>query len=241
MLRVSAIIPAYNEENTILGSIDIASKSELIDEIIVVSDGSTDKTVEISKNCGKCQVIDLKKNVGKAGAMSQAVKNTTGDVIMFIDADLHGLTIEHINNIIKPVKFGEVDMCIAVRDKSTPKNNYIVRRYLTHIAGERAIKKEIWQKLPSKYKSGYMIETALNGYCRLHNLPIGDVFCPGLGIVRKEDKWGQSAGFWSRRKLHWDLVKAHAFLYASPFRWYRAFTYNNIKRYKPWIDPTRGM
>jgi len=58
-----------------------------------------------------------------------------------------------------------------------------------------------------KYKQGYMIETALNGFCRLRGQVVGDVFCQGLGIIKKEKKWGQLEGFISRRKLYWDLVK----------------------------------
>lgn len=238
---VSAIIPAYNEEQTVAHAIDIASKSDIIDEVIVVSDGSSDRTVEIAKECGGCRVIDLQKNQGKGAAMTAGVREAQGDVILFIDADLCGLTLEHITSIVKPVKDNEVVMCTAIRDKVSPYWNYFGRKYMTHIAGERAMRKFVWQQVPDKYKQGYMIETALNGLCRLKGQKVGDVFCPGLGIIKKEKKWGQMKGFISRRKLHWDLVKIHVFLYSNPLVWPRALRRCKIVRYQPWILPDKKM
>ena len=73
-MKKSTIIPAYNEEDGIKGTIDACKKVlNRGDEIIVVSDGSTDKTVEIAKKTG-VRVLDYKKNKGKAGALKTGFK-----------------------------------------------------------------------------------------------------------------------------------------------------------------------
>ena len=143
---VSAIIPAYNEEQTVKHAIEIATASRMIDEVIVVSDGSTDRTVEIARSCANCRVVDLKKNQGKGKAMGAGVREAKGEVILFIDADLCGLTCQHIESIVRPVKDSEVVMCTAIRDKVSAYWNYFGRRYMTHIAGERAMRRFVWSK-----------------------------------------------------------------------------------------------
>ncbi|MFW6148438.1 MAG: glycosyltransferase family 2 protein, partial [Atribacterota bacterium] len=66
-MNISTIIPAYNEENTIEDIIKTVKKIPEIDKIIVVSDGSTDNTVEIARSL-KVRVFEMEKNVGKGGA-----------------------------------------------------------------------------------------------------------------------------------------------------------------------------
>jgi len=104
---VSAIIPAYNEEQTIKKVIDVIRKSD-VDEIIVVNDGSSDRTAEIAKKEG-ARVISHKKNAGKGAAMKTGVGNAKGNIIVFLDADLKSLTPKGVNMLIFPVKRNEAD------------------------------------------------------------------------------------------------------------------------------------
>ena len=238
---VTAIIPAHNEEKTIHHTINIAIESEHVDEIIVVSDGSTDNTISRAENYPEIKIVELVKNVGKGKAMQKGVENATGDIILFLDADLKGINLDHVKSLVEPVKNKEVVMCMACRDKATPRLNYFSRRYLTHIAGERAMRRFVWQQVPDKYKKGYMIETALNGCCRLLDQPIGDVFCPGLGIVKKEEKWGGIKSIRSRTRLICELILTNILLFANPVKWLRVIKYKKITRYKPWINPDKGI
>ena len=92
-MKVAVIIPALNEEKTIKSVIKPCLESELIDEIIVVSDGSTDKTVEVARDTG-VKVIELKENIGKAGALITGVKNTDADILL--------LSLIHISEPTRP-------------------------------------------------------------------------------------------------------------------------------------------
>jgi cellulose synthase/poly-beta-1,6-N-acetylglucosamine synthase-like glycosyltransferase len=85
---VSVIVPAYNEEKSIARCIE-----KLLDqdyqgamEVIVVNDGSQDKTAEIASQY-PVKLIDLKKNGGKANALNQAIEEAKGDIIIFSDGD----------------------------------------------------------------------------------------------------------------------------------------------------------
>lgn len=114
--KVVCIIPAYNEEKTIRNVIMGAKK--FVDKIIVVNDGSTDKTAEISKKFG-AKVISFKKNQGVDYAsrigLKEAIKMKP-TVILFIDADGQ-LDPQYIPKFINSVKSG-VDYVAGWRDLS---------------------------------------------------------------------------------------------------------------------------
>ncbi len=87
-LPVSVIIAAYNEEDVIAAKIAnvFASKYGGPLEVIVASDGSTDRTAERARSSGRAQVIELPR-VGKIRALSSAAAAASGDVLVFTDAD----------------------------------------------------------------------------------------------------------------------------------------------------------
>jgi cellulose synthase/poly-beta-1,6-N-acetylglucosamine synthase-like glycosyltransferase len=89
--KVSVIIPAYNEEKSIARTIESIIASDYPKnkfEIIVVDDGSKDKTLEIAKKYkSKIVKIFTKKNGGKGTALNFALKKVTGEIIFSMDAD----------------------------------------------------------------------------------------------------------------------------------------------------------
>ena len=98
---VSVIIPAYNEEGDIelcLKSLKNQSRKKI--EVIVVDDGSTDRTVEIVK---EHKVKLLKQNHGGPGAArNRGAKQAKGEILIFIDADMH-FPKDYIKNLIAPI------------------------------------------------------------------------------------------------------------------------------------------
>src|SRR3989338_8288401 len=85
-MKASVIIPAYNEEKTIGKTLESLKEQSFRDfEIIVVDDGSRDRTAEIAKN-SEAKVI-VQKNAGPASARNEGARNAKGEVIVFIDAD----------------------------------------------------------------------------------------------------------------------------------------------------------
>ena len=90
-MKVTAILPAFNEEKTIANVLTTLINSDLINEIIVVDDASTDNTLRIvqSFDCKKLQIISLEKNVGKSDAVKIATINLETEILFFCDGDLH--------------------------------------------------------------------------------------------------------------------------------------------------------
>jgi glycosyltransferase involved in cell wall biosynthesis len=111
MPTITAVIPAYNEEDIIEETILALQSLKEIDKILVVNDGSTDATEEAARRRG-VQVINLTPNQGKGAALNAAIPYITTDLVVFIDADL-GPTAVQANRLIEPVARGEADLCIA--------------------------------------------------------------------------------------------------------------------------------
>ena len=89
--KISVIIPAYNTEEYIENCIQSVINQTYQDyEIIVVNDGSTDRTLEKIKNCqkknDKIKIIDI-KNHGQGYARNKALKQAEGDYVLFLDSD----------------------------------------------------------------------------------------------------------------------------------------------------------
>jgi|SRR3989344_574000 len=91
-MKISIIIPVYNEEQTIAHVIESVVRASLgrdaVKEIIVVDDGSNDGTRGILQNITGITVLALEKNEGKGAAVKKGFEHATGDVIVIQDADL---------------------------------------------------------------------------------------------------------------------------------------------------------
>jgi len=106
---VSVVIPAYNEAETVSHVVKVVKAVKYVTEIIVVDDGSTDQTAEVAEEAG-AKVIMHPFNWGKGAAISTGFKNSEGDIVAFIDADLHKLTPKQVENIIIPILEGKADV-----------------------------------------------------------------------------------------------------------------------------------
>ncbi|MBI9048206.1 MAG: glycosyltransferase family 2 protein [Anaerolineaceae bacterium] len=90
-MKLTAVIPVFNEQETIVEVVDWVKKTNLIDEIMIVDDGSSDGTREILKQYEsdpQIRVILQLKNEGKGSAVITGIHNATGDLVVIQDADL---------------------------------------------------------------------------------------------------------------------------------------------------------
>lgn len=119
MVKLSVIIPVYNEEKTIKKVIDKIKKVQLKNitkEIIVVDDCSQDNTKNMLKkaNDNSLKVFYHKKNMGKGAAIRTALKHSTGDIISIQDADLE-YNPKNIIKLINPIVNGDADVVYGSR------------------------------------------------------------------------------------------------------------------------------
>jgi glycosyltransferase involved in cell wall biosynthesis len=103
--KVSVIIPAYNEEDTVATVIDVVKSVSFVDEIIVVNDGSSDNTEQEALNAG-ARVINHETNKGKGQALYTGYTHAECDIIAFIDADIYNLSSKKVEAMIKPILDG---------------------------------------------------------------------------------------------------------------------------------------
>jgi len=86
-MKVSFVIPAYNEEKTVGTVVESLKKEFPSAEIVVVDDGSKDRTFEVAVKAGADKVVRHENNQGLGGAISTGIKNATGDFCVIVDAD----------------------------------------------------------------------------------------------------------------------------------------------------------
>lgn len=197
---------AYNEEKTIGAIVKTLVRSGFFREVIVISDGSSDRTAEIAREAGADLVHGLPWKHGKGAAIMHGVTHTDAPLLFFCDADLHGLTVEHIGRVLEPVLSGKLSMCVGLRDRG--KLMMKISRHLPLIGGERALRRNIFEAIPDKYLQGFMLETSLNYYCRMHKLPYGTVELKGLHIRRKMQKVGLVRGLGEYVGMAYQMLRA---------------------------------
>lgn len=145
-MKLSIIIPAYNEERTvaqIIKRVDEIDLGDIKKEIVVIDDGSSDKTFaqikSIEKDTKSLIPIHLKKNRGKGSAISIGLKKTTGDIVIIQDADLEYNPFD-IPRLIKPIVERKAQVVYGTRLKVMPvffgKNK---TPYLTHFFGNKLL------------------------------------------------------------------------------------------------------
>ena len=203
---VAAIVAAYNEEQTIGPIVATLVASKLFRDVIVISDGSTDKTAEIAKQSGATLVHQFPWKHGKGSAMLHGVAHTDAPILFFLDADLKGLAVEHLTKILEPVRTGRLSMCVGIRDRGW--FGMKLAAHLPLIGGERAMSRSVFENIPDAYLQGFMVEGALNYYCRSNDLPYGTVELSGLKIRRKMQKVGVWKGLNEYVKMWKQVIKA---------------------------------
>jgi glycosyltransferase involved in cell wall biosynthesis len=135
-VRVSFLVPAYNEAATILELLDRVSRLELEKQIVVVDDGSTDGTgdlVEQWRNGREDVVLIRQQNRGKGAAVRAAIPHTDGDICVIQDADLEYDPAD-VPALIEPISRGSADVVFGSRlSGGRPQRAYL----FWHLLGNR--------------------------------------------------------------------------------------------------------
>jgi glycosyltransferase involved in cell wall biosynthesis len=122
MTKIKVIIPAYNEEESI--PLVIKDIPEIVDEVIVVSNNSTDNTEINAKNAGATVLVENQKGYGYAclkgmdyiASTTLSDQSKKPDIIVFLDGDYSDYP-EELTKIIQPIVEENIDFVIGARDK----------------------------------------------------------------------------------------------------------------------------
>ena len=174
---ISIIIPAYNEEDKIKDTLESIKSIETINQIIVVDDGSSDKTTEeaLQVQSEKIKVFTLDKNKGKGFALNYGLKIAmeNSDIIGFLDGDL-GSSSSEVEKLITPIINNEADVIIAKFPPAKKKGGLGFVKGLAKqsvldmtgeeldatLSGQRLFKKEVLQQF-EEIPFGYGVEVGM--------------------------------------------------------------------------------
>jgi glycosyltransferase involved in cell wall biosynthesis len=205
-VTVSIIIPAFNEERNIRYVLEPLCTIKDVGEVVVVNDGSTDKTSETARALG-VRVIDLPQNRGKSHAMWTGLNSTSGDIVLFIDADLIGLKPEHVRALYTPIEDGLADMTIGVFSCGRGFTD-LAQKLTPFLSGQRGAKREFLMSLDKEeWISGYGIEIALTRHAKESGLQILEVPLENVTQTVKEEKMGLAKGMKARLKMYWEIAR----------------------------------
>src|SRR5687768_14289316 len=115
---ISCVICAYNEAGRIGAVLDAVANHPLLDEVIVVDDGSAAGTAATVRARDGVSLISPWPNGGKTRALARGVAAAKGRYIMLLDADLDGLTGAAVDQLAAPVLAGRAGASISLRGDS---------------------------------------------------------------------------------------------------------------------------
>lgn len=171
-MKLSVIIPVYNEEKTVAKIVEQVLAEKTPKEVIIVDDGSTDKTREIIKKLKDARIKKLfhTKNSGKGAAIRTGIKNAAGEVLLIQDADLE-YDPKYYQELLRPIALGKAEVVYGTRLKTLPFRlwgkdktplplHYLVNRFLSALTNliydsnltdmetcYKMISREVYQKL----------------------------------------------------------------------------------------------
>ena len=169
-MKISAILPAYNEAKNIIKVLSPLRQVPSIEEIIVISDGSTDDTVKLAGNFDGVKVIALPRNVGKTKAATMGVVEAEHSTILFCDADLVNLDKNHISGLID--KYCEGFDMVILDKGSQPWVFRNLFKSVPAVSGTRILEKEHFFKVPFLETDRFQFENRINDYFLENDLSI---------------------------------------------------------------------
>jgi len=212
MNKVGVIIPAWNEENDIQLVLDTVGPVEWLAKVVVVDDGSSDNTLSVAHDCARnyatMVVENLPENQGKGAAMMAGMRTLPKEVdtVIFLDADLIGLTEDHLRRLIDPVKDQQCEMSVAIFKKGYWRTDWS-QRIAPNLNGQRCLPRQAAeQALAPLAESGYGVEIGLTLYARRNKWRIQYVSWEGMTHDMKEKKLGWGEGYKVRRVMYQQIL-----------------------------------
>lgn len=199
----AVLIPAYNEADHVARVVGAAKATGYA--VWVVDDGSDDATAARARRAG-AEVLTLPENQGKGGAVFAGAAHLDARVVVLVDADLLGLTPEHIRRLAAPVLAGRATMTRGVFSGGRWRTT-TAQRLTPQLSGQRAVLREALLGVPGLAKSRYGIEVLVTEHAKRAGWAVQDVPLAGVSQVMKEEKRGFWVGAGVRLRMYGDIFR----------------------------------
>src|SRR5262249_49533577 len=132
-VRVSFLMPAYNEAATIVEVLDAVARLDLDKQIVVVDDGSTDGTADLVERWNGDAILVRQPHRGKGAAVRTAIPHADGEICVIQDTDLEYDPVD-VPQLIQPIERGAADVVFGSRLRGgRPQRAYL----FWHLVGNR--------------------------------------------------------------------------------------------------------
>jgi glycosyltransferase involved in cell wall biosynthesis len=207
-LATAIIIPAYNEGSRLGGVLDALQDLPADWERLVVDDGSQDDTATVARTRPDVHVLELPRNLGKGAAMWEGAIRSQADALIFIDADLRGLTAAHVEALAAPVLAGDAEMSIGLfrTGRKATDFSHVIAPW---VSGQRCIRREVFLGIPELKDSRQGVELVLTRAARSQGWRVTEVPWAGVTHAMKEEKLGPIRGFAARCRMYGEIAAAH--------------------------------
>ena len=222
---IAAILPTYNEELNVPGVLEVLHATDILDEIILVDDGSKDKTVEILNQAAasdrRIQVIQHERNMGKGQAIFSGLAATHATILLLLDADLKNLTTGHVQALLAPIIEQRADMTLGLFRHGHFRTD--ASHWMTpFLTGQRGLRTELLKYVSREAAGGYGFEVALTVAARRHNCRTRIVPLKGVWHPSSENR--PERGYWNGRimrlRMYGQII--HAWYISTRERYPRA-------------------
>jgi glycosyltransferase involved in cell wall biosynthesis len=208
---ITTIIPVYNESQGIRRVLEIVCQYAPIQEIIVVDDGSTDDSVQTVVQAqvwdNRVRLITHSENRGKGQAVYSGLQSTQADLILMLDADLRGLRVQHLEELVLPVVVDGLDMTIGIFRGGRFYSDF--SHWATPwLSGQRCLWREHLEKICWKAAEGYGLETAITVASMRNHWRCKKVIWRGVSHPPSELHRGLLGGFLNRAKMYAQIGRA---------------------------------
>jgi polyisoprenyl-phosphate glycosyltransferase len=194
---IAAILPTYNEALNVSGVLNVLHATRLLDEIILVDDGSSDKTVELLKKAaavdGRMRVIEHEHNKGKGQAIFSGWAATSAPILLLLDADLKDLNPDHIHALLAPVIDHRADMTIGLF-RGGHFGTDLAHWLTPFLTGQRGLRAELLKNISHEAADGYGFEIALSVAAHQQNYRTRAVILKG--VWHPSSEFRNERGFW---------------------------------------------